>query len=98
MSGYQEDFRIRVSDFNLNQFIVIAQIDRGKAVFTYIAVFHNRSFLHDTVSGYHEQVLIVLIILHRDNGRDLFSRIQLEKVNDGRSPGRPACFGDFIGL
>ena len=98
MLGHQEKIRIRICDLYFYQFIIITEINCRKPVLTDIAVFHDRSFFHDTSSCYHEKVLIIFIILYRNNGRYLFSRIQLKQVDDGRSSGRPAGLGNFIGL
>ena len=71
---HQENLRIRVGDLHLDQLVVIPENDGGKTVLSHVAVFHNGRLLHDAVSGHHEQVLIVLIVLHRNDGRDLLSR------------------------
>ena len=78
----KENICIPGSCLHFNQLIIIPQIDSRQPIFSDIAKFHDWGFFHNTSLCNHEEVFIFLIVLNRYHGRNLFTRIQLQNIDD----------------
>ena len=58
----------------------------------------DRSFLHQTLTGSHHQILILFKLVDRNNRSNPLSRHKLKEIDDCRAPGSSAGLRNFIGL
>ena len=65
---------IAVCVFYLDQLIFLTQSNCCKSCLSDICIFFNRSLLDETFLGCHQQILIIVIFLNRNDRTDLLSR------------------------
>ena len=94
----KEDILRIVSHLYLNELVVLTEEDGLEAGLSHIGVFFHAGLFHHTVLCGHHQIFFIVDLLHGDRRRYLFSRLKLEKINNGCAPGRSSGLRDLIGL
>ena len=69
----QEDILGIIRCLNFDQFVVITKYNRLKTIFTDITVFPHRCLLDHTIAGCHEEILLIIDLLHGNDGCDLLT-------------------------
>ena len=82
----KENFLLSVCHLDFNQFILFPKTDRLKPCFADICIFGQAGLLDNSLLGSHDQIVVAFKFLHRDHSRNLFSRLELQKIDDRRSP------------
>ena len=94
----QEDILLVVRVLDLDQLVVFPQIDGQKAGLLHIGVFLDRGLFHQSVPGGHEEIFAFAVVPDGNDGCDLFSRLQGQKIDDRRAPGGPAGLRNLVSL
>ena len=85
-----------IGKFHLDELVVIPQDNGCQAGLPYILIVCNGRFFHNSLFGRHKQEMVFLIFLNGDHRGNFFSRLQMQQVDNGGSPGCPAGFRNLI--
>ena len=94
----QENIFGIIGSLNFDQFIVITKYNRLKTVLADIAVFLHRSLLNHTIAGCHEEIFLIIDLLHRNDGCDLLAWHQRKQIHDGSTSGSASCLRNLVSL
>ena len=92
----QENIFGIIGSLNFDQFIVITKYNRLKTVLADIAVFLHRSLLNHTIAGCHEEIFLIINLLHWNDGCDLLTGHQRKQIDDGSTSGGTSCLRNLV--
>ena len=94
--GYHKDIPGIVCGLDLDQFISVLQCHGNDTVLTDICILRLGCLLDHTMFCHHQEILLRIIFLDRNDGRDLLIPVQLQQIYDGHASRCPPCFRYLI--